>query len=109
MATAIQTDWLQKIRDGEMIDSAEMAYFVEKLNKVDPAKGESKQIFSARDVALVLFGTAETKGVYALCDSNAIGHIDVGTGTKRKCMFTRYAIYEFLRGRCADQSQFKRI
>lgn len=98
----VQTDWLERLRSGKEVTSAEMAQFVELLNRVDPVQGESKQIFSATETSLVLFGTADTKSLYELVDSGAIGHAEIGTKERRRCVFTRYAIYEFLKRRCMD-------
>ena len=98
----IQTDWLERLRSGVAVTSAEMAHYVEQLNRVDPVQGESKQVFSAAETALVLFGTTDTKGLYALVDAGAIGHAEIGTKGRRRCVFTRYAIYEFLKRRCMD-------
>ena len=103
---AIQRDWVQEILDGREITSAEMQLYVNRLNKVDPKMGESKQMFTATDVALVLFDTKDTKGVYALCEGGAIGYSSIGTGKdKRKYSFSRHAIYKFLADRCKDAGQ----
>lgn len=100
----VQRDWLQEIRDGREITSAEMQVYVNILNEVDPKMGESKQLFTATEVALVLFGTTDTKGVYALCETGAIGYTDIGTGTeKRKFTFSRHSIYQFLKSHCKDE------
>ena len=64
MTKAVQSDWLQDIRDGETVSSKEMAYYVGELNRIDPAQGASKQKFTATEVALALFGTTDTKCVY---------------------------------------------
>lgn len=99
---AVQTDWIETLRSSREITSAEMAQFVEKLNRVDPRRGESKQIFSAVETSLVLFGTEDTKSLYELVDSGSIGHTEIGTKNRRRCVFSRYAIYEFLKARCYD-------
>lgn len=102
---AVQSDWLQDIRDGETVSSKEMAYYVGELNRIDPAMGASKQRFTATEVALALFGTTDTKCVYALVESGAIAHSDFGVGTKRRATFIRDSIYEYLRKHCKNAGE----
>ena len=102
----VQRDWLQELRDGREITSAEMQLYVNRMNEIDPQMGESKQRFTATDVALILFDTQETKGVYALCDEGKIGYTNISTGKeKRKYIFSRHAIYQFLKNCCKDRGQ----
>ena len=101
----VQRDWLQEIKDGQMVTSREMQYFVNQLNNVDPRRGESKQRFTAPEVALALFDTTDSKCVYALVESGEIGHSDFGTGEKRRATFSRDSIYEYLKKHCKDAGQ----
>ena len=105
MTKAVQSDWLQDIRDGETVSSKEMAYYVGELNRIDPAQGASKQKFTATEVALALFGTTDTKCVYALVESGAIAHSDFGSGSKRRATFIRESIYDYLRKHCKAVGQ----
>ena len=105
MTKAVQSDWLQDIRDGETVSSKEMAYYVGELNRIDPAKGASKQKFTATEVALALFGTTDTKCVYALVESGAIAHSDFGSGSKRRATVIRESIYDYLRKHCKAVGQ----
>ena len=101
----IQTDWLQRLRDGVEITSAEMQHYVNKLNRVAPSLGESKQEFTAPEVANVLFGDSDTKGVYALIEAGEIGFSDFGTGSKRRGKISRHSVYDFLKRHCKDAGQ----
>lgn len=105
MASVVQSDWIQDIRDGETVSSKEMAFYVGELNRIDPTQGASKQKFTATEVALALFGTTDTKCVYALVDSGAIAHSDFGAGTKRRATFIRESIYDYLRKHCKAVGQ----
>lgn len=105
MASVVQSDWIQDIRDGETVSSKEMAFYVGELNRIDPKLGASKQKFTATEVALALFGTTDTKCVYALVDSGAIAHSDFGAGTKRRATFIRESIYDYLRKHCKAVGQ----
>lgn len=101
--TPVQGDMFQRLRDALEVTSVEMATFVDRMNRF--AGGESKMDFTAVEVALVLFDRPETKLVYALYDSAAIGGSDLGTGRlKRNLHVSRASLYKFLRERCTDQA-----
>lgn len=99
----VQGDMFQRMRDMLDVTSVEMANFVDRMNHF--AGGESKTDFTAVEVALVLFNSPDTKRVYALYDSAAIGGSDFGTGKiKRDLHVSRASLYKFLQERCADQA-----
>lgn len=99
----VQGDMFQRMRDMLDVTSVEMAHFVERMNHFKG--GESKMDFSAVEVALVLYATPDTKRVYALYDSAAIGGTDLGTGEKKRDLHvSRASLYKFLQERCADQA-----
>ena len=103
MNSPVQGDMFQRMHDMLDVTSVEMASFVERMNHF--RGGESKMDFTAVEVALVLFNSADTKRVYALYDSAAIGGTDLGTGErKRDLHVSRASLYKFLQERCADQT-----
>lgn len=103
MKSPVQGDMFQRMRDMLDVTSVEMASFVERMNHFKG--GESKMDFTAVEVALVLFDRPDTKRVYALYDSAAIGGTDLGTGEKKRDLHvSRASLYKFLRERCADQA-----
>ena len=102
-SSPVQGDMFQRMRDMLDVTSVEMAHFVERMNHFKG--GESKMDFSAVEVALVLYATPDTKRVYALYDSAAIGGTDLGTGEKKRDLHvSRASLYKFLQERCADQA-----
>lgn len=101
--TPVQGDMFQRMRDMLDVTSVEMANFVERMNHFKG--GESKMDFTAVEVALVLYNSPDTKRVYALYDSAAIGGTDLGTGEKKRDLhISRASIYKFLQERCVDQT-----
>jgi len=103
MNDPVQGDMFQRMRDMLDVTSVEMANFVYRMNHFPG--GESKMDFTAVEVALVLFNSPDTKRVYALYDSAAIGGSDFGTGPiKRDLHVSRASLYKFLQQRCSDQA-----
>lgn len=93
----------QRMHDLLAVTSVEMARFVDRMNRF--RGGESKTDFTAVEVALVLFDRPDTKRVYALYDSAAIGGTDLGTGDKKRDLHvSRASLYQFLQERCTDQA-----
>lgn len=101
---------LKGIIDSSEITTRAMARFVDRLNSVDPKKGETKEWFSAADIGDVLFGNRDTgsRTIYRLFDEGRIGGSDLGSGAKRNLMLHREDVLEFLRERCADKTKFDR-
>jgi len=103
MTTPVQQDYLQQQEDKLKVTSREMASKVDAMNHF--AGGESKNDFTAVEAALVIFGTVDTKRIYALYDSGSIGGSDFGTGTKKRDLhISRDSLYDFLQVRCSDRS-----
>lgn len=98
----VQGDMFQRLRDLREVTSVEMASRVELMNKFPG--GEGKTHFSAVEVALVLFGTSDSKRVYELFEAGEIGGADLGTGTqKRNLSVSRESLYAYLRSHCCDR------
>lgn len=89
------------------VTTRNMARFVERLNRVNPKKGETKMEFSAADIGDVLYGNRDTgsRAVYRLYDEGYIGGADLGTGRKRQLHVSRYDFMKFLEERCADKTK----
>lgn len=83
------------------------AKYMARLNRVDPALGETKDTFTAADIGDVLYGNRDTgsKLVYRLYDEGYIGGTDVGTGSKRNLRISRDEFKEFIEERCSDKTK----
>ena len=103
MSAPVQRSLFNDENGKTRISRSEYDTYIDILNHIDPAKGETKKTFTATELALVLFDTTDTKGVYALVESGELKGSNFGTGdTKRRCKFTRDSIKEFLDKRCLD-------
>ena len=102
----IQTDWMQQRIDMLEIKSVEMHKYVERLNAIDPVRGEGRGEFTAPEIANVLNPLhPDTKLVYALIEAGELGYSDFSTGSKRRAVVSRESIYAFLKRRCKDAGQ----
>ena len=93
MAEIVQRDWLQELKDAEMVDSVEMQHFVRKMG----AQNE----FSPLEVAGVL-GWDDAEPVYALCESGELGFLARPTskGERRSYRIPRASLLQFLKKHC---------
>lgn len=89
------------------ITTRNAARYLARLNRVNPAQGETKDEFTAADIGDVLYKNRDTgsKLVYRLYDEGYIGGTDVGTGSKRNLRISRADFIEFINERCSDKTK----
>ena len=89
------------------ITTRNAARYLARLNRVNPAQGETKDDFTAADIGDVLYKNRDTgsKLVYRLYDEGYIGGTDVGTGSKRNLRISRADFIEFINERCSDKTK----
>lgn len=86
---AVRRDWVQEEEDSRVVDSVETQSVARQLG--------SRSFVTAPELAIVL--NMSTNAVYSLVDSGEIGYIDVGSGTKRRCIFPRASVIAFAKKR----------
>ena len=89
------------------ITTRNAARYLARLNRVNPAQGETKDEFTAADIGDVIYQNRDTgsKLVYRLYDEGYIGGTDVGTGSKRRLRISRADFIEFINERCSDKTK----